>query len=490
MKKHFIKRTIGVLLAAFAVLAFIASSPLEVKAAGDVDGFVERCYTVSLNRGSDPGGFAFWTEKLGNGELTAYSLVYNFIFSDEYVGKNKSDADFVEDLYLMFMGRQSDSEGKAFWLDKLNNKASREEVFAGFAVSPEFSKICASYNVNPGYFTPDIEINRLNNLNNFVSRMYQTTLGRCADYDGQKFWVENLANGNLTACDVAANFILGAEFQSKKISNLDYLDVLYHAFMGRNPDPEGLDNWNYKLEENYYYTREDVFQNFLESEEFTSICALYEIKKGSYTAPLDYRRFYEGSELSTEEWNEPVFNENHEIIFYRCVLCKNYTDGLLDTITTITYGEDDSTYSRTETDKDGNLIEQFDQINGVGISYNYNAQHELWYIDYTRNDIDGNGTRECIQTNPDGNINSVSYNFDYDDENGIHHHLFESYDYNSSTYSTSESCINGDTIDRIYILLTDHNRTRTPKDYNDMIGALDSVTVYDKYGNVISRTNY
>lgn len=316
-QQKFITRTLSVLLATFATVAIIASTPINAQAASGVDGFVERCYEVALGRGSDPDGFAFWTEKLSKCELTAYSLAYNFIFSDEYTAKNKSDEDFVEDLYSMFMDRASDDAGKKFWVNKLKNGANRKEVFAGFAVSPEFTDICSDYEIAPGYFNADIDINQLNNINNFVNRMYITTLGRGADAGGQKYWAEGLLSGKFTGADIAAFFIQSDEFQAKIMPNSEYMDILYLACMGREADPEGKAGWMEQMKE-LYMTRAEVFQAFIDSEEFTNICNSYGIKKGSYTPDPSKRYCYRDTMLYLEQFLEPIAGtDQYEVV--KCI---------------------------------------------------------------------------------------------------------------------------------------------------------------------------
>ena len=63
MKKHSVKitRIISVLMSLLMVISVISFPSLKSKAAaGTIDDFVERCYTVTLGRGSDPDGFADW----------------------------------------------------------------------------------------------------------------------------------------------------------------------------------------------------------------------------------------------------------------------------------------------------------------------------------------------------------------------------------------------------------------------------------------------
>ena len=118
------------------VLSVITFPTLKAKAdepAKTVDDFVERCYTVTLDRPSDPDGFADWKDQLLNGRAVGIEVAYGFLFSPEYTQKNKSNEDYVTDLYMLFMGRTPDEEGYKDWVGQLNNGKSRLEVYAGFA---------------------------------------------------------------------------------------------------------------------------------------------------------------------------------------------------------------------------------------------------------------------------------------------------------------------------------------------------------------------
>ena len=59
--------------------------------------------------------------------------------------KNLSDEGFVKTLYNLFMDRDGEPTGVAFWTSYLNGGHSREEVFQGFADSAEFARIKTSY---------------------------------------------------------------------------------------------------------------------------------------------------------------------------------------------------------------------------------------------------------------------------------------------------------------------------------------------------------
>ena len=110
-------------------------------------GFVTRCYRVALGRDPDKAGHADWVRWLQDGTVDATTCTSGFVFSKEMNNKNLSDEAFVRTLYELFMGREGEAAGVAFWADYLNGGHSREEVFHGFADSAEFDRIKANYGI-------------------------------------------------------------------------------------------------------------------------------------------------------------------------------------------------------------------------------------------------------------------------------------------------------------------------------------------------------
>jgi len=114
---------------------------------GNVQSFVSRLYTTCLNRSADSTGLTYWTNKLSNHEISGTQAARGFFWSNEYLSANHSNEEYVKNLYKTFLGREPDATGKSYWLNKLANGVSREEVFYGFANSIEFENICASYGI-------------------------------------------------------------------------------------------------------------------------------------------------------------------------------------------------------------------------------------------------------------------------------------------------------------------------------------------------------
>lgn len=301
--KKVIKRGLGVLLAILMVIAILPSITINAKAASGVDNFVTRCYQVAFQRTPDTGGFNYWKAKITNGELVGSTVVYNFIFSPEYEAQNRTDKDFVNDLYTMFMGRAADQEGYDYWCGQIKAGMSRKDVFAGFANSKEFYELCVSYGITSGYYTNEYDLTKVNNVNLFVERLYKTCLGRIGDQGGQKYWVEGLLKGELTGIGCAANYIKSPEYEALGLNNEKYVENLYIGFMGRTYDKAGKANWLGHLTKKTK-TRDQVFEGFANSPEFQGICAGYGIDCGSYTAtdiakPIKVKNiFYLGSVLT------------------------------------------------------------------------------------------------------------------------------------------------------------------------------------------------
>ena len=81
-------------------------------------------------------------------QQTGTQVAYGFVFSQEFKGRNFSNADYIEHLYHACLGRGSDPEGKQYWIRLMNAGYNRERVFYGFANSVEFAGICNAYHIN------------------------------------------------------------------------------------------------------------------------------------------------------------------------------------------------------------------------------------------------------------------------------------------------------------------------------------------------------
>lgn len=117
----------------------------------------------------------------------------------------------------------------------------------------------------------------------FVSRLYRTCLGREEDAGGLLFWKVRLDSGEAAGADVAAGFFLSREYQAMDKEAGQYVDDLYRAVLGREPDRRGKEFWLDCIDAGS--SRHLVLSGFTNSQEFRSLCSRYRIAPGSYTSP-------------------------------------------------------------------------------------------------------------------------------------------------------------------------------------------------------------
>jgi len=243
-----------------------------------IGGFVERLYTVALERPSDLAGKNSWINCVRSEGYTGADVARGFLFSPEFIDKSMSDSEFLNILYRVFFDREADTQGKNNWLGLMSRGASKQDVINGFINSVEWANVCLRYGVaSGGGASPNITIEPSEEVIDFATRLYSTCLGRNPDQGGLMNWANQLANMQISGSAAAHGFFFSAEFTGSGISDSEYVKRLYRTFMGREYDQGGYDTWMGVL--NSGGTREQVFQGFAGSQEWAGICAEYGILK-------------------------------------------------------------------------------------------------------------------------------------------------------------------------------------------------------------------
>jgi hypothetical protein len=109
----------------------------------DVDGNagqVFRLYQAAFDRPAEAAGMGYWLWRMDNGtSLDQMSLEFTKQPEfDTFYGKNPSNADFVTHLYANVLDRAPEGAGYDYWMNVLNtNGATRAQVLAFFSESPE-----------------------------------------------------------------------------------------------------------------------------------------------------------------------------------------------------------------------------------------------------------------------------------------------------------------------------------------------------------------
>ena len=240
--------------------------------------FVERLYTVALNRPSEPEGKAFWCEHVGNGDLNGAQCANEFLLSKEFNDRKLTDEQFLEVLYKTFFDREAkdDKDGFNFWMNCLKTQG-RDSVVDCFINSEEWCNVCASFGVKSGATRAKATV-ASKNATAFATRLYTECLGRDPEEGGLKFWSLGLTNLELTGKQAAHEFFFSKEFNDHNYSNEELLTRMYTTFMGRKPDTDGMNYWLGEMKNGM--TKEDVFNEFVKSAEFTQICKDYAIDRG------------------------------------------------------------------------------------------------------------------------------------------------------------------------------------------------------------------
>ena len=249
-----------------------------------IQAYVARCYKIILGRDADEGGMKTWVNELNSGRKAAAEIIDAFVKSAEFQNKKHSSADAVEILYKAMLDRPSDPAGKSSWVSQLEGGKPLQAVINGFCGSAEFGNLCKTYGINPGTVTvpdtqPEVPAASDEKIRAFVSRCYKIILGRDADEGGMNTWSAELASGRKAAAEIIEQFVASAEFQNKKHSNPDAVEILYKAMLGRGSDAAGKSSWVSQLENGQPLTA--VINGFCASAEFKGICNSYGITPGT-----------------------------------------------------------------------------------------------------------------------------------------------------------------------------------------------------------------
>ena len=241
--------------------------------------FVERLYNLCLNRAPDESGLSYWVKKLYKQEVTASECVRGFFMSAEMAARHLTDQQFVEICYKVMLGRNADSGGLKYWVERLENGVSWMFILKGFTDSTEFSYICRDYGVSKGRLLVSEPRDVNYGITSFVARCYTKCLGRKFDVSGLNNWCKKIleaASQKQEAIRVASDgFFHSAEFINRKTSNELYVTILYATFLDRKPDTNGFNVWVSKLKAGM--SRDTVLRGFANSAEFAKLMASYGI---------------------------------------------------------------------------------------------------------------------------------------------------------------------------------------------------------------------
>lgn len=108
-----------------------------------------------------------------------------------------STASMVDRLYLAFFRRYPDDEGIRYWVESRGSGNSMEDIAEWFALSKEYQARYGNADFGP-----------------FLDLLYQDVLGRQPDEDGKSYWLNQLADGEVTRGTIVVYFTESAEMKS------------------------------------------------------------------------------------------------------------------------------------------------------------------------------------------------------------------------------------------------------------------------------------
>lgn len=239
-----------------------------------VGAFVTRLYQNVLGRPSpDPKEVQFWVDELAKGE-TGAKVAYGFFFSDEFINKGLGNSEYVDILYQTMFGQAGDAAGRDLWIGEMETGFSRLYIYHGFAESVQFGNLCQEYGIQRGNvdLTEPRDLNR--NLTQFVSRNYRAALGRTPDAGGLNDWCRAILDGTFKPEAVVDHFIFSPEFESKGLSDGEFVDTLYATYFDR-PADAGRETWMNVLANGG--SRRDVVAGFSGADEFHRLVASFNL---------------------------------------------------------------------------------------------------------------------------------------------------------------------------------------------------------------------
>ena len=130
-----------------------------------------------------------------NGWVTILAAQGQAAVANDILRSTESLGRVVDQLYIRFLGRQSDAGGRAFWIGLLQNGTPLETVEAGFLTSPEYL-----HHINTDY----------------VQSLYINILGRTGSPNELASWYARIQTLGLAG--IANGFLTSQEYRADSVS--------------------------------------------------------------------------------------------------------------------------------------------------------------------------------------------------------------------------------------------------------------------------------
>ncbi|MGW6131543.1 DUF4214 domain-containing protein [Cellulomonas sp. NPDC055163] len=172
---------------------------------------IQALYIDLLGRGADPSGLQTWGDQLARGVSQA-QLVATLTWSDEYIDRR------VVQAYQTVLGRAPEPGGADHW---------RRVVRAGVVPLDDVPRYLMA--------SPEMYAKGGGTDRGFVNVMYEQVLGRPAGAPEQAYWADQIPRAGREV--VLTGIWVSYESARRRAA------VYYRTFLGREPDPSGLETW-------------------------------------------------------------------------------------------------------------------------------------------------------------------------------------------------------------------------------------------------------
>lgn len=233
--------------------------------APDVSAQVYRLYQATLGRTPDHKGHEAWAELLFEGGLELSDVAKRFVLSPEFKNTygNVDTGSFVDLLYQNVLGRAADAQGRANWIDAIDDAVgmSRADAAFAFSQSREFTSNTATQTAQ---FTID---HTPQEWSDDVFRLYRATLDRTPQQEGFANWVDKLSTG-IDFTQIVSGFVNSTEFNLiyGQLDDESFVELLYQNVLNRGADNSGRAQWIQLLVDGS--SRAEVVEFFTQSREF------------------------------------------------------------------------------------------------------------------------------------------------------------------------------------------------------------------------------
>lgn len=234
--------------------------------------YITHFYQTTLGRGGDEKGLNYWAEGLLTQRFNGAAILNGFMFSNEYVNKQKSESFYVDDLYTAAFSRAADVTGKAYWMAAFEDGVSRHYTAAGFNDSNEYKKLLARYGIMEGPYKWLEARDEKRPVTAYVNQMIFEGTGSKADADTLNTDLRSLYDGKTSAIDLVTKYMSADGFDN--LNNTAFVNKACQLIFGRDAKTDEMIEGSTLIA---YDGRSAMIRQLAANAEFSDFCKKHDI---------------------------------------------------------------------------------------------------------------------------------------------------------------------------------------------------------------------